>query len=401
MSPVSPESVGMSSERLARIDTVMENFVKNNQMPGISTLVYRRGQLVHQGQYGLMNIEANKPMHDDVIFRLYSMTKPITSIALMMLYEHGLFSLSDPISDYIPAFKDVKVYERADVAGARLVPPNQPITIHHLLTHTAGLSYGFFFDHPVEDLYRQENINWFKRDGLLETSINELARLPLLFHPGTHWRYSHATDVLGYLVEILSDMPLDNFFHDNIFKPLGMIDTDFFVPAEKTHRLAELYQSEALYNPIRVPLEHTYRIGDITQPTTAAIGGSGLVSTITDYAVFCTALLNETAYDGGRLLSPKTFRWMTTNHVAHLMPLHLGNERDFGFGLGFSVTTDLGFMRTLGSVGMFGWSGAAQTDFWIDPSEELFGLFMTQYLPMLPYPAQKRFQILVYQAIMA
>ena len=397
----SPEEVGMSSERLARISPIMQKFVKDNQMPGIMTLVQRKGKVVHLGKYGMMDIEAGKPMQEDALFRIYSMTKPIVSVALMMLYEEGRFSLNDPVSKFIPAFSKTKVYAGSTSLGLSLVDQDPVITLHHLFTHTAGLSYGWFFDSPVEDLYREAIPNIFFRNQTLEEVVDRIAELPLLFQPGTQWRYSFATDVLGHVVQVIADKPLAEFLEERIFKPLGMTDTAFHVPAEKLDRLAQIYGSEKLYDPIAIKPKDVGLIGDVTVPTKCPSGGAGLVSTLRDYLNFCNCLVNNGQYEGERLLSRKTLAWMTSDHIpAQLKPLQIGPwTLDHGYGLCFRVRISLGEARQLTSIGEYGWAGAAKTYFWVDPAEEFIGLFMTQYMPMEPYPANERFMILAYQAI--
>lgn len=396
-----PEDVGMSSERLARIDPLMEAFVKDNQLPGIMTLLQRRGQIVHLGRWGLMDIEAGKPIQEDGLFRIFSMTKPIISVAAMMLLEEGRFSLTDPVASFIPAFGKTKVCAGSGVLGLKLEAQQSPMTVHHLLTHTAGLSYGWFFDSPVEELYRQAGFAIVPRERPLQELIERIAELPLLFQPGSQWRYSCATDVLGLVVQVIADQPLEDFLRERIFQPLGMNDTGFHVPPEKLNRLAQIYASKALYDPYPIPSDEVFLIGDISQPTQSPSGGGGLISTLSDYLAFCNCLLNNGAYPGGRLISRKTLDLMTANHIpAAYFPLMIGVDAlDHGFGLGFRVTTDLGQSRVLRSVGEYGWAGAAQTYFWIDPAEEFIGLMMTQYLPMSPYPVTQRFRNLAYQAI--
>ncbi|MBI1259020.1 MAG: serine hydrolase [Chloroflexi bacterium] len=402
MEVYNPEDAGMDAKRLDRIAPVMQGFVKDNQLPGIMTLVQRHGKVVHLGKFGLMDIEAGKPMQEDALFRIYSMTKPIISVAIMMLFEEGKLSLNDPVSKFIPAFKKTKVFAGAEVLGLKLVDQDPVMTVYHLLTHTSGLSYGWFFDSPVEDLYRAA----FQRakpdrNQLLSESVDRLAELPLLFQPGTCWRYSMAVDVLGLIIQVVADQPLADFLEERIFKPLGMVDTGFSVPAEKASRLAQIYTSAALYDPIPCKPDEVWGLGDVTTPTTIPSGGGGLISTLSDYLAFCTCLLNQGSYDGGRLINRKTLAWMTANHMPpSLMPIKAGPDTlDHGFGLGFRVTTSLGERRSLSSVGEYGWGGAAQTYFWIDPAEDFIGLMMTQHLPLAPYPVQERFRNLAYQAI--
>jgi len=397
----SPESVGMSSARLQHIDRAMQAFVREDRMPGILTLVQRRSHIVHLGAYGKADIDAGTPMREDALFRIYSMTKPIVSVALMTLIEEGRFSLQEPLATFIPAFKTTKVYAGLGAAGPKYVELERPITLHHLLTHTAGLGYGLFFDSPVEDLFREKILTTFKRDRPLSAIIDDVAQLPLVYQPGTQWYYSIAVDVLGQVIQVVSGMPLDEFLKDRIFTPLGMVDTAFTVPADKAQRLAALYSSKALYSPQLVAPSAAPLVGDVTLPTAAPSGGGGLVSTLADYLAFAQCLLHGGAYEGGRILSRKTLSWMTANHIpASLFPLRLGSwEADFGFGLGFRVAVDLGQARTLTSVGEFGWSGAAQTYFWVDPAEDFIGIMMTQYLPVDPYPVQEAFRNLAYQGI--
>jgi CubicO group peptidase (beta-lactamase class C family) len=380
----------------------MSTAVKDNRLPGILTLVQRRGEIVQQGCYGMMDIEADKPMQSDTIFRIYSMTKPIASVALMMLFEEGYFNLQDPVAQYIPAFAKTKVYESSTAIGMRLVEQATPINIRHLLTHTSGLSYGFFLDHPIEDIYRQFALMNFKRHQTLQASVEALAELPLVFQPGTQWRYSMATDVVGYLVEVLSGIPFADFLQERIFKPLGMEDTSFQVEQSKVQRLAQIYMTQTMQSSIAIPPAEVGLIGDVTLPTQCPSGGGGLVSTLADYLKFANCLLNKGAYEGGRILGSKTLTWMASNHVpATHFPLMLGpGDIATGFGLGFRVTQNIGTVGYLSSVGEFGWSGAAQTHFLVDPKEELVTLFMTQMLPDgVIYPYRERYQNLIYQAI--
>jgi CubicO group peptidase (beta-lactamase class C family) len=397
MQTVRAEDAGMSSQRLQRIGPAMDNFVKDNRLPGVMTLLQRHGKIVHFGTSGMANIEASQPIQENNIFRIYSMTKPIVSVAAMLLVEEGRFRLNDPVANFIPAFANTKVYAGPGALGPQLVDQQPLMTVHHLLTHTSGLSYGWFFDTPIEDLYRKVIPELFLRDDSLKDVIERIAPIPLLFQPGTRWRYSYATDVLGYLVEIVADMPLADFLAQRIFEPLGMLDTGFQVPADKASRLAEIYTSKALYDPFPIPADSVPLLRDVTVPTRCPSSGAGLTSTLADYLKFCNCLLNN----GSPLISRKTLAWMTANHIPNaLMPLMIGaNELDHGFGLGFRVATDLGKARALTSVGEYGWAGAAQTYFWIDPAEDFIGLMMTQHMPLEQYPVQQAFRNLAYQAI--
>ncbi|MBA3872868.1 MAG: beta-lactamase family protein [Anaerolineae bacterium] len=400
MQTTTPEDVGLSSIRLDRINSFMEDLVKDNRLPGVLTLVQRHGKVAHFGKFGSMDIAAGKPMQEDALFRIYSMTKPITSVAIMLLLEEGRLNLFDPVSNFISAFANTKVCVGSSTMGLDLVDQQPVMTIHHLLTHTSGLSYGSFYDSPAEEFYRRSD-NQLQRETSLKDLVEKVASFPLVFQLGTRWRYSMSVDVLGYIVEVISGMSLGDFFKERIFKPLGMVDTDFCVPPEKVNRLAQIYSSDALYDIRPVPPAYIPGIRDITKPTLSPLGGAGLVSTLGDYLAFSNCMLNKGAYAGGRLLSRKTVEWMTANHIpASLMPIKMGlDERDHGFGLGFRVTTHLGQARRLSSVGEFGWGGLANTYFWVDPAEDFIGLMMTQHLPKLPYTANDIFRNLAYQAI--
>lgn len=401
MQTATPETVGMSSERLARIDAVMQGFVKDNQLPGIITLIQRRGEIAQFGIYGMMDIEKQRPMQEDAIFRIYSMTKPIASIALMMLVEEGRLSLNDAVAHYIPAFRKTRVFTGMSYVGMQLTDQNPPMTVHHLMTHTSGLSYGFFLDHPVEEHYRQFRDTISRRDMPFADFIGHLAEIPLLFQPGTRWNYSMSTDVVGYLVELISGMPFADFLSERIFKPLGMVDTAFDVPAEKINRLVQIYGSQGVFNPFPIPPDDVMGIRDVTTPTLTPIGGGGLVSTLADYLRFANCLLNGGELHGFRLLAPRTLQWMTSDHTkAHMLPLNIGyGEIGARFGLGFSVVKDIGESQIMTSDGAFGWAGAAQTYFSVAPKEDMILLFMSQLLPTLPYPVRNRFVNLAYQAI--
>ena len=396
MKTITPEQVGVSSTRLSRIGPVMQLYVDEDKLAGILTLIARRGRIVHLEKVGMMDIEANKPMQFDTIFRIYSMTKPITSVAVMMLYEEGRFQLGDPISRFIPDFKHVKVFTGETTSGLELVDAEREITIWDLLTHTSGLSYGMAEDSPVDALYRKQI--WERLEQKPETTLDDmvktLAKLPLVHQPGAGWTYSMATDVLGYLVQVVSGMPFDEFLKGRILEPLGMVDTDFYVPAEKIDRFAANYgpAEEGGLKVIDRPSSSHY-----AKPTTHPSGGGGLVSTAADYVRFAQMLLNRGEYDGIRLLGSKTIEFMTMDHLAD--GLHPFEDQSYGFGLGFDVRTSVARSQIMGSVGSFGWGGAANTNFWIDPKEELIGLLMLQFMPSGHYPVVPDFRVLTYQAI--
>jgi CubicO group peptidase (beta-lactamase class C family) len=397
MNIAKPEEMGFSSQRLARINTTMQRYVDEQKLAGIVTLVARRGKTVHFEKFGMADIEAGAAMQHDTIFRIYSMTKPITSAAVLMLFEEGRFRLADPVADHIPAFKNVKVLDYTPGGALRTVDPVRPVTIHDLLTHTAGLSYGFDKDLYTDELYRKL---WETLDNnpsfTLAEWVEGISKLPLVHQPGTRFRYSVATDVLGYLVQVVSDMPFETFLHERIFAPLGMDDTAFYVPEGKIQRFAANYgpREEGGLELIDAP-----RTSRFARPTKHPSGGGGLVSTAGDYLRFAQLLLNQGELDGVRLLGRKTVELMTTNGLP--AGVHLDNDptTGTGFGLGVSVLLDVGKGKMLGSVGNYGWGGAANTNFWIDPQEALIGILMLQFMPSNTYPVTPDFRILVYQAL--
>lgn len=389
-----PEELGFSSDRLGRIGVVMQRYVDEGKLAGIVTLVARRGRVVHFEKFGYQDLETGQPMRLDTIFRIYSMTKPITSVALMMLYEQGLFHLTDPVTKFLPEFEKVRVWSN----GGKLVEPVRPITIQDLLRHTAGLSYGGYEEsyHPVDKLY--DDADLFNRDITLEKMVRRIADLPLVHHPGEGWRYSVATDVVGRLVEVISGMDLADFFQEKILGPLGMVDTAYAIAPEKLERFATLYgpgEGDELAI-LDVPAA-----SEFLPPVRLHAGGHGLISTATDYFRFCQFLLNKGELDGVRLLGPRTVGLMTMNHIPpRLLPICMNEPMPgIGFGLGFRVMMDVAQSGMMGSVGEYGWGGYAETYFWVDPREELIGILMTQYLPSLTYPIRMDFRTLVYQAL--
>ncbi|MDQ2996522.1 MAG: beta-lactamase family protein [Chloroflexota bacterium] len=396
MNIVSPESVGFSSARLARINTVMQRYVDERKLAGMVTLVARRGQTVHFETCGVADIATGVPMRHDTLFRIYSMTKPITSAAVLMLFEEGRFQLSDPVARYIPAFADVKVLDNSTGSGVRYVAPVRPISIRDLLTHTAGLSYGFDENVYIDDLYREQvyRLRETSPDMTLEDFVQVIATLPLAHQPGSAFRYSFATDVLGLLVQVIAGMPFEEFLRQRIFEPLGMGDTGFYVPAEQIGRFA------ATHGP---DLEHGLAVtdapatSDFARPTRLPSGGGGLVSSTSDYLRFAQMLLNQGELEGERLLGSKTVELMASNHLP--TGVHPFDDTFSGFGLGVSVLLDPAQAQNLGSVGTFGWGGAANTNFWIDPREQLIGILMLQFMPSDTYPVSPNFRTLVYQAL--
>lgn len=396
MNTVKPEQVGCSSERLKRIGMVMQRYINEGKIAGILAMVVRRGQMVYSKCFGMMDIEANKPMQFDTLFRIYSMTKPITSVAVMMLYEEGHFQLTDPISRFIPGFEDAQVLVNVTESGLELANLEREITIWHLLTHTSGLSYGFDENDPVDKMIQKRIWSMLEQqpDTTLEQMIRDLARLPLAHQPGSAWRYSLATDVLGYLVQVVSGVSFDDFLKQRILEPLGMVDTDFYVPEDKIERFAANYGpgEEGGLKVIDAPATSTF-----AKPTNHPSGGGGLVSTASDYVRFAQMMLNKGELDNVRLLGRKTIELMTMNHLPE--EFHPFEDASRGFGLGVSVLTDVAKSQTLGSVGTYGWGGAANTIFWVDPKEELIGLLMLQFMPNNTYPVAPDFGVLVYQPI--
>jgi CubicO group peptidase (beta-lactamase class C family) len=404
-----PESVGMSSQRLARIGVAMQGYVDAGTVRGISTLVMRRGKLVHAEQFGHRDAEAGLSMTPDTIFRIYSMTKPIVSTALMLLHEESAFQLDDPVAKYLPAFGATEVLS----ADGSLVPQSRPMQVRDLLTHTSGLTYDFMEDTPVGELYRQARIMNDATRTLKET-IDALALIPLASQPGSRWHYSVGIDVAARLVEVLSGQSLGDFLAERLFKPLGMIDTGFGVPASELDRLAAMYGLPDLIGPDhtgtklvaaamvgfneRIDVTATY---PTATPEVFARGGLGLFSTIGDYARFSQMLLNGGHLDGTRIVGRKTLELMHANHLpAELLPYQLLGQDSYGlgFGLGSRVMMDVAASAGSGSVGEYGWAGAAKTYYWVDPAEDLVGIFMAQYMTGVESP-DRAMRSLTYQAI--
>jgi len=383
---------GMSTDRLERLDQGMQRYIDDGLFAGIVTLVARKGQVVHHKGFGFQDLAIKKEIELDTIFRIYSMTKPITAVALLMLYERALFHLADPVSKFIPEFKETKVLG----ADGQLMDLDREITIHHLMLHTAGMIYQSKEDTPLNTLYGDADI--FNPKITTEEMTRRIAGLPLKFQPGTDFSYSASMDVIGRVIEVISDRPLDEFFEKEIFQPLGMVDTGFAVPFEKTERLATLYgHTEAA--PLALIEDE---IGGEFFDVKLFLGGSGLVSTTSDYFRFTQCLLNNGELDGVRLLGRKTVEWMRSNHLQpELLPIDSGEDPmpGLGFGLGFSVMLDPTQADLMGSVGAYGWGGWASTYFWIDPLEELIAILMNQYIPSLTYPIRPDFRALVYQAL--
>lgn len=391
-----PEKYGFSPQRLQRISPIMQRYIDDGKIAGFALLAARRGNIVFCDTLGYQDIESQTPMAIDTIFRIYSMTKPITGVALMTLFEQGLIHLEDPVSKFIPEFSKVRVIGK----DGELNNLETEITIHHLLTHTAGLSYAEL-EEPALAKFVSEIDIWNQKITLKEM-VAKIAKLPLHYQPGEKWHYSLATDVLGHIIEIISDKSIADYFDEIIFQPLGMKDTSFSVPEDKKSRFATLYgQTEK--NPDPLGLIDTGGEYGVYDNPTLHYPGQGLVSTIDDYFKFAQLILNKGELNGHRLLGPKTVEFMTTNHLpSKLLPFEIDGEAwlGIGFGLCFSVMLDNALNGTMISKGSHGWGGWASTNFWVDPVEEIIGIMMLQYLPSGTYPITNDFRTAVYQALL-
>jgi CubicO group peptidase (beta-lactamase class C family) len=398
----SAKRAGFSRKRLERItDHLMRNYVEPGKIPGCQVAVSRHGHLAYYRSLGLMDRERERPMRDDAIFRIYSMTKPITSVALMQLYERGLFQLNDPVWRFIPSWRNQQVYVAGDGDTLETRRPEQPVTMRHVLMHMAGLSYGAG-NHPVDRQYRAQEVTRTQGETLAGF-VEKLSRVPLHFDPGTRWMYSYATDVCGALVEVLSGMPLDRYFEQHVFAPLGMKDTAFSVPKNKLGRFAANYQRQ-LDKSLKLiddPKASTY-----ATPPTFLSGGGGLTGTTADYLRFCEMLRQGGQFDGERIIGSRTLRLMTANHLpggGDLASLAVGafSETAYegvGFGLGFAMSLSEVGTGALGA-GDYYWGGAASTIFWVDPNEDLAVVFMTQLMPSATFNFRGQLKNIVYSSI--
>jgi len=399
---VKPEDVGLSSERLERVDGWMRRLVDDGKLPGVLTMVARRGRLVWLRTAGLADLARGTRIAPDTIFRIYSMTKPLTSVAAMILYEQGRFQLDDPITRFLPCFRNMRVFAAGGRAKWESVPAERDITFRDLLTHTSGLTYGFLDATLVDAMYRDRGVDPQTSPESLEAVVEAVSSLPLLAQPGAEWNYSIATDVLGHLVAVISGRPFEQFLRERVLEPLGMADTDFHVPPEKIGRFAANYApgDNGGLKLLDDPQESRYGA-----PRRLCSGGGGLVSTATDYLRFCAFMLNKGELDGVRLLGRKTVELMTMNHLPGDMA-SMGQPRfsespytGIGFGLGFSVMLDPARAQILGTSGEYAWGGAASTAFWIDPAEEMAVILLTQLMPSSTYPIRRELRVLTYQAI--
>ena len=401
-----PEDVGLNRDRLNYIPDYFDKaYIATGKLPCMATMVSRNGQIVHEAYRGNTHLEGGSPIGPDTIFRIYSMTKPITSVAAMMLHDEGILRLDHEVARYIPEFADVQVWDGGDLKDYKTRAPERAMTLRDAFTHTSGVTYGFLMQHEVDALYRKDKIG--RPDETLEQMCARIAKLPLVFSPGERWNYGHSTDILGRIVEVASGMSLDVFFRERIFGPLGMNDTDFFVPESKLDRLMACYSKSPITGEVALTDgagadSKTYK----PQPTLLNAGG-GLVSTLRDYHRFCLMLLQGGSLEGTRLLSPKTVEFMRMNHLPGGRTIKEMGDQTFsearmdgnGFGLGGSTVVDVAETLTPGSPGTFSWGGLANTFFWIDPVEELIAIQATQMIPSGCYPIRPQFQQLVYAAI--
>jgi CubicO group peptidase (beta-lactamase class C family) len=406
---IDPAEAGFDPDRLRRLDDRLARYVDDGRLPGWLVTVSRHGRLAHVSCYGSRDTGQGLPAEPDTLWRIYSMTKPVTSVAAMMLYEEGAFQLTDPVSRFIPSFAGVRVYTGGSDLRPVTVPATEPVRIWHLLTHTAGLTYGFHRVHPVDALYRAAGFDVALPGLTLAEACDGWASIPLLFQPGAEWNYSVATDVLGRVVEVASGQRLDEFFARRIFGPLGMTDTGFFAPPEDLARLAVLYGQGRDGTLTRLDaLAENART-----PPTMLSGGGGLVSTAADYHRFTQLLLQRPdspagELDGVRLLSPRTVRYMGRNHLPGGLDLATfgrpinaeAPQRGSGFGLGLAVVIDPVRTGVVCSPGELSWGGLASTAFWIDPAEELTVSFFTQLIPSSLLPLRPQLRQLVYQALL-
>jgi CubicO group peptidase (beta-lactamase class C family) len=406
---VDAAEVGFDQARLDRIDRHFARYVDTGRLAGWLITVARHGRLAHVSTYGQRDLEAGLPVEPDTLWRIYSMTKPITSVAAMMLYEEGGFQLTDPVSRYIPAFADARVFTGGSDIAFTTEPVTEPMRIWHLLTHTSGLTYGFHRSHPVDAIYRARGFEWGSpRDVDLAGVCDLFAEMPLLFQPGSEWNYSVSTDVLGRIVEVVSGQRLDEFFAERIFRPLGMSETAFWARPEEAGRLAALYSRGAEGKATRMDAMGKPAL---REPMYLS-GGGGLVSSAADYHRFLQMLLHRPdspagELDGVRLLGPRTVAYMTRNQLPGGADLETFGRPLFaesvfagvGFGLGFAVQLDPAASKTLCSAGEFNWGGAASTTFWVDPAEQVTVSFFTQLMPSSAYPIRPQLRQLVYQAL--
>ncbi|MDP9389903.1 MAG: beta-lactamase family protein [Actinomycetota bacterium] len=406
-----PAEVGLDPARLGRVDRRLARWVDDGQLPGFLVTVARHGKLVHVGRYGSRNVEEGLPVETDTRWRIYSMTKPVTSVAAMMLYEEGAFELGDPITKWLPEFAETRVYVAGSAQKPVTAPQMEPIRVRHLLTHTSGLTYGFHHAHPVDAMYRARGHEWGTPPGADSADVcRQWASVPLVFQPGSEWNYGVSTDVLGRLVEVISGLPLDAFFEQRIFAPLGMRNTSFGLREDdELESLARLYAAvPGQPGGAATGFAPLDAMGVAAHSKSAFLsGGGGLVSTAGDYLRFTELLRRGGSYDGGRLLGSRTIAHMTRNHLPGNQDLESFGRplfaetplRGVGFGLGFSMVIDPVRYGVVSSVGDYSWGGAASTAFYVDPVEEVTVGFFTQLLPSSTLPIRNYLRALVNQAL--
>jgi CubicO group peptidase (beta-lactamase class C family) len=427
------QALGLDAQRLDRIRPWMQQWVDSGKLSYLQVLVMRKGQTAFYQHYGMADCERKVPIAENTLARFYSMTKPLTTMAAMMLYEEGRFQLDDPIAKFIPSFANMRVYTGGKGAGGLTIKINpgapgpragakgaagsdaaakpeavptvaaeRPITVRDLMTHTSGLTYGFMMATPVDALYREHGIDFNNTTLSLAQLVDKAAALPLLAQPGSQWNYSISTDVLGRLVEVVSGEPFEDFLHRRVLGPLGMMDTDFFAPADKLHRFAANYVRSA---EGKLKLADDPQASSFARKPSAASGGGGLVSCVADYARFVQCMLNKGSFNGQRLLGRKTVELMMSNHLKGDMAdmgqprFSESNYEGIGFGLGFSVTLDPARAQILGTPGESAWGGAASTAFWIDPTEDMAVILSAQLTPSSTYPIRRELRVLTYQAL--
>ena len=395
---VAPESAGFSAPRLEKMKAVMQEYVDRQQIAGVITVILRGGRVVSIEPVGRMDVEGNVPMRRDTIFRMASMSKAVTSVAAVILMEDGKLMLTDPVSKYLPAFKNTSVAVPG-VPGGRygVVPARRQVSVKDLLTHTAGISYG---DGLAAEQWKAAGLSgWYLADKTepIVPLMERLATLPFDAQPGEKYVYGYNTDILGAVIEKASGMPLDQFFQKRIFEPLKMVDSSFFLPPEKRARLATVYSAGTDGKIVRAANPKTGQGDFVDGPRVCFGGGAGLLSTANDYARLLQMLLNGGELDGVRVLSPKSVEMMTANHVGRLYDN--GTEPGIGFGLGFEVTERVGANPRPDTVGTFGWGSAYYSRYWVDPQEKLVAIFLSQLVPAGGLDLQEKFRYLVYQAM--
>jgi len=402
---IDPDEVGLDAERLSNIARHFDGYVERGQLAGYLATVARGGEVAYVALGGFADTETARPMEADALFRIYSMTKPITQVAAMRLWEEGRFELTDPIAPILGCFDDMEIFVGGTPEAPELAPAAEPIRIWHLMTHMAGLTYGFQHTHPVDAIYRAAGYDFGSpRGATIAQACEDWARLPLLFEPGSSWNYSVATDVLGRVIEVLTGEPLDVALRRLVLDPLGMDETDFYAPEDRADRLAQLYIPDMANNMAAYPVPE---MGPARAKPAMLSGGGGLVSTAADYKRFTGMLLAGGELDGVRLLSPRTLDYMTRNHLPGDEDLESMAQDSFsetgyagvGFGLGFAVVTDARLSKVPTSEGSFSWGGAASTAFWVDPLEGLEVSFFTQLLPSGTHPLRSQLSQLVYSSI--